>query len=54
MVAKQILLLLSAFLKTEGKIIWKTVFKSLFKLIQGLSLSPQNPLGVVWLSLTGN
>ena len=26
----------------------------LFKLIQGLSLSPQNPLGVVWLSLTGN
>ena len=28
----------------------------LFKLIQafGISLSPQNPLGVVWLSLTGN
>ena len=27
----------------------------LFNLIQGLvHLSPQNPLGVVWLSLTGN
>lgn len=37
MVAKQILLLLSAFLKTEGKIIWKTDLKVyLFKLIQGL------------------
>ncbi len=56
MVAKQILLLLSAFLKTEGKIIWKTDLKVSFKLIQvfGISLSPQNPLGVVWLSLTGN
>ncbi|CAK2140282.1 hypothetical protein VCRA2121O157_60233 [Vibrio crassostreae] len=32
----------------------KTDLKVSFKLIQGLSLSPQNPLGVVWLSLTGN
>ncbi len=51
-----------SFLKTEGKIIWKaaSLFNRalkvfLFKRIQGLvHLSPQNPLGVVWLSLTGN
>ncbi len=43
MVAKQIL--------KFGKLYLKVY---LFKLIQGLSLSPKNPLGVVWLSLTGN
>ncbi len=45
MVAKQIL--------KFGKLYLKVY---LFKLIQafGISLSPQNPLGVVWLSLTGN
>ena len=42
MVAKQILKFGKLYLKVS------------FKLIQGLSLSPQNPLGVVWLSLTGN
>ena len=49
MVAKQIL----KFGKLLLYLIDLKVF--LFKRIQGLvHLSPQNPLGVVWLSLTGN
>ena len=44
-----------SFLKTEGKIIWKANLKvSLQTHSRSVHLSPQNPLGVVWLSLTGN
>ncbi len=55
MVAKQILFLISLFLKkSDNQQFWKAVLV-LTHILMRLALSPlQNPLGVVWLSLTGN
>lgn len=54
MVAKQILFLISLFVKSDNQQFWKAVFV-LTHILMRLALSPlQNPLGVVWLSLTGN